>query len=403
MAITPLMRLLSSYADRTVIQALRAPMRNFTTILKRDQAVKRVVNDWMINSNRCFRTLKQPNNSRRSIYPFMALCAGGMGGLVVTGNPAFNKKGELDRVAAFIKQGNSISALVDGVSLLYMACENGKIDVARLLLESGASPTQRNDLSYRAEWDRYWHEHDHEDRHGATPMQVAVKSGSIELVKLLMDYQAPFDEPDSDGRSPVFVAVRSGYEELALFFIKKGANIMIRDRYDSSLLSMAVRSGQLRVVQELVERGVKVNEKDETGWIALYDAAEEKNSELLNFLLQNGAKEMVNARWLNKWTPLSYAAQSGNIENVKLLIDAGADLSIKYEGMNILELAKKSLDKSESFSGSRRQYSEERKRVIENKRAVVRFLQEILGQSDCKFIDDSSSTYPRPVMGDPFV
>ncbi|MBI3211780.1 MAG: ankyrin repeat domain-containing protein [Simkania negevensis] len=307
-------------------------------------------------------------------------------------------EGECDVVAFLIACGVSVSGLLEGISPLYTACKHGKIEIAQLLLENGALSTQKNDLSYQAKWSKYWHINDIVGLHGATPMKAAISSGSRDLVNLLIQYKAPFDEPGPDGRSPVFLAVFYRREDLALFFIENGANIKVRDYHGISLLSMTVRGGCLRVAQELVKRGVDIAEQDEDGSTALYDAAGGKNPELLAFLLQHGAAAVKNVLWLGKWTPISSAVSSGNVENVKLLVEAGADLSINYEGMDILELAKKELCKSESslrenesFYRSHPQYREESERTIGNKRAVVEFLQKTMGRSGSKPVSNSPS------------
>ncbi len=300
------------------------------------------------------------------------------------------KEGEIDVVASLLAQGVSASTLVQGRTPLYNACKNGKIEVAQLLLENGANPTQKNDLSYQAKLDNYWHINDHEHAHDATPMKAAVETGDKALTSLLVKHGAPFDEPGTDGRSPVFVAVCSGNEDLALFFIKNGANIKVKDHRGITLLSMAVRCGHLNVVRELVKRGADIREQDKNGSTILHNAAGRKNSELLEYLLQTDAKDVINVLWLGIWTPLSSAAEAHNLENVKLLVEAGADLSLKYKGLDILELARKKLSQSESFYGSRPQYQEEGERVVGSRQSIVKFLQEAIGQSHVTPLRQSS-------------
>jgi ankyrin repeat protein len=57
-------------------------------------------------------------------------------------------------------------------------------------------------------------------------------------------------------------------------------------------------------------------------------------------LLKHGAP--VNARQQHGWTPLHAAAQNGNLEIIEILLQNGADPSIKNEeGVTALDLARK--------------------------------------------------------------
>lgn len=181
------------------------------------------------------------------------------------------KKDELDVVkfviAKFViakEKGVSVPALIEGVSPLYVACENGKTEIAKFLLEEGADPAQKNDLGYKAQWDQYWYMNDRISgkRHAATPMQAAARIGNKDLVCLLLEHKAPLDELDSDGHSPAFTATHLGHEDLALFLIEQGANINVKGLDGVSLLRIAVRFKRLKIVQELVKRGVSFSGLD---------------------------------------------------------------------------------------------------------------------------------------------
>lgn len=305
------------------------------------------------------------------------------------------KEGEIDVVANVLAQGVSVNTLIAGLSPLYTACENGKFGIAQLLLENGADPTQKNDLSYHAKYDKYWHINDHEGHHGATPMKAAVAKGDKNLAQLLVRHGAPFDEPDSNGRSPVFIAVHSQQEELALFFIESGANVKAKDHHGISLACMAVRCGLLRVVEELIRRGIDVREQDEDGSTLLYGAAGRDHPQLLECLLKSGAGVVKDVLWLGKWTALSSAVEAGHLANVKLLVEAGADLTLSYhdKGRNILEVAENSLKKSVEFYSKNEKYQEEGNRVIEKERAVVEYLKGIISNSPSKM--EVSPPLPR--------
>lgn len=302
-------------------------------------------------------------------------------------------EGKIDVVRSFIRQGFSVSTLVEGMSPLYRACKNGQVEIAQLLLENGASATQKNNLSRRqVQSDEWYYKH-----HNATPMESAVIAGNQNLVNLLLKYKAPFDEPTlADGRSPLFIAIHHRQEELALFFIKNGANIKIKDRFGISLFTMAVRCGSIRVVQELVKRGIDISEQDEDGLTALHETASKDNPELLKFLLENGGRDIINVQSFHGRTPLSVAVRGIDIESVKLLVESGADLSITYEGdekgevYDIVGFAKKVLSRTESFYKEEPRYREGLGKLIQEERAIVELLQ--------KAIEKNNMTKEQPIV-----
>jgi len=222
--------------------------------------------------------------------------------------------------------------LVNGITPLYRACENNQLEIASLLIEN--DPTlahQKNDLSdyslfrQRLEFDK------------ATPIEGAIKAGNLDLVKLLLNHGVPLDEKNDQLRTNLYLAVKSSRDEIALFFIEKGSNLEIMDRSCISLISLAVKNGCLKVVQELVKRDISTN-KIRNDFEDLLMSAASKDSEILKFLLTTDAKEHLN------FNNLKSAAINGNLENIKILLDAGADPKATfYNNQTLIESVKEKL------------------------------------------------------------
>ena len=74
----------------------------------------------------------------------------------------------------------------------------------------------------------------------------------------------------------------------------------------------------------LISRGADVNKP---GWAPLHYAATSGNLDTLRLLLDNYA--YIDAESPNQTTPLMMAAKYGNPQAVQLLLEAGADISVK--------------------------------------------------------------------------
>ena len=118
----------------------------------------------------------------------------------------------------------------------------------------------------------------------------------------------------------------------------------IRDRVESrnaageSPLMLAALKGQLPMVKRLIDRKAEVNKP---GWAPLHYAAtnaEPVSVELVRLLLEHHA--YIDAESPNKTTPLMMAARYGTPDVVRLLLEEGADPTLRNEqGLTALDFA----------------------------------------------------------------
>lgn len=87
-----------------------------------------------------------------------------------------------------------------------------------------------------------------------------------------------------------------------------------------SQLNVAISKGDLSKVQQLVEIGVDVNKKDERGKTPLMYAILYKQTEIVSYLIRNGAD--YRAEDPNGISIQEYAEQSKSEEIIKLVNDA---------------------------------------------------------------------------------
>ena len=167
----------------------------------------------------------------------------------------------------------------------------------------------------------------------------------------------PPRNPDGGALTALVYAARTGSIEAARVLLEGGADVNQTTRYGWSPLLAATQNQNYRMAKFLIEHGANVNLANKGGWTPLYLATDNRNIEggdyptrtadmdslaYITYLLDKGAD--VNARvtestetrtvftnqWLNEdgATAFLRAAQSGDLELLKLLKARGADPKI---------------------------------------------------------------------------
>lgn len=135
---------------------------------------------------------------------------------------------------------------------------------------------------------------------------------------------------DEQGNHALLVAIREGSLKVADFLLEQPlVQVEARNPRGESPLMMAAIKGHLPLAKRLIERKAEVNKP---GWAPLHYAAsnpEPVGLELVRLLLEHHA--YIDAESPNKTTPLMMAAQYGSPAVVQLLLEEGADATLKNE------------------------------------------------------------------------
>jgi ankyrin repeat protein len=218
--------------------------------------------------------------------------------------------GDANAVKRWLRDGADPNAMCERIGRrpLNAAAADGRVAVARLLLDAGADPNLPD--SWKAM------------PPNGTPLENACRKGHLEVAKLLVDRGADVDMKGL--HTPLWTAASCGHSDVVEFLLHAGA------LFDQSAFGQAVSRGEPKTVALLLEAGTKtgaadVNARNDVGEALVHDAAMRKSADVMKLLLAAGADVNV-ASTLQKQTPLHVAARCGQIEVLRVLVDAGASL-----------------------------------------------------------------------------
>jgi ankyrin repeat protein len=160
-------------------------------------------------------------------------------------------------------------------------------------------------------------------------------------VEVLLAAGAPISERDMELNTPLHYAVERDHKEIVELLIEHGAEI--------TNFHLAVYVGSIDKVKVFLGQGIDINAKGYRGKTAIDIAMSNGHIDIASLLIDKGAKASfltkmrVNmARQERRPVDLSLltAAQNGEQQKVKVLLDQGADINAKDDqGMTPLHLA----------------------------------------------------------------
>jgi ankyrin repeat protein len=229
--------------------------------------------------------------------------------------------GPIDTVKLLLSGGADVNASNSSkYTALMAACFRERIDVAGLLIEAGA------DINAAS----------HE---GICALTIAVQVNSAPLVQLLLNSGADINATDSLGKNALFTAAHYGHVEVMALLVQHGLSITTVDTRGTTLLMTAASEGHIPAAEWLLQHGVAVNAVGPYCTTALHSANLHSRDDvaMVELLLAYGAN--VHKRDTDDRTVLSFAALKGNLECVRVLIGAGADVNSAESGMTSLHVA----------------------------------------------------------------
>jgi uncharacterized protein len=144
---------------------------------------------------------------------------------------------------------------------------------------------------------------------------------------------------DEKGTPPLLVAIREeAWKSVDFLLRQRNIDLDARNAHDENALMLAALKGQVPLVRRLIERGAEVNKP---GWTPLHYAASHPgpaSAGMIDLLLEHHA--YIDAESPNGTTPLMMAARYGDPKGLGLLLEAGADPTLRNAlGLTALDFA----------------------------------------------------------------
>ncbi len=250
---------------------------------------------------------------------------------------------------------DATSARSTGETVLMTAARVGNVDVVRQLLTAGADPAAS------------------ESSRGQTALMWAVAENHTAVARVILETAGGAITRSANGFSPLLFAAQQGNVDIARMLLAAGADVnesapdgiggdtntqdIFREGTDASALMVAIDSGHSEMARFLIGRGADVHHSG-AGRSPLHSAVQRQLPDVVQALLSSGADP--NARLEKRLpflsrsiqqdnglspttigsTPFLLAASYGDVEVMRMLIEAGGDpFLVTEDNTNALMLA----------------------------------------------------------------
>jgi uncharacterized protein len=223
-------------------------------------------------------------------------------------------RGDSAAVRRLLTQKADVNApQADGATALHWAVYQDDLAIVDLLLKAGANVKVANGF-------------------GATPLSLAAESGNPAITRRLLDAGADPNERMGNSDTVLMMAARTGNVATMTLLLDRGADVNAKETArGTTALMWAVAQRHPAAVQLLVDRGANVSAASNPAWqdrpVSYAKASDPRPSRKRGlFGNQLGPRNMRGTDG-GGLTPLAFAARANDLESVRILLAAGADVN----------------------------------------------------------------------------
>jgi ankyrin repeat protein len=164
---------------------------------------------------------------------------------------------------------------------------------------------------------------------GSTALVDAAKNRDAQAVRSLLKQHVDVNAAEPDGTTALHWAAHWNDLDTAQSLLRAGANVKTANRYGVTPLSEAAAKGSVALIEALLKAGAAPNTlTTPEGETVLMTAARNGNAEAVKVLLAHKADPNAKEEYRGQ-TALMWAAAEGHPDILKLLLAAGADYKVR--------------------------------------------------------------------------
>jgi len=219
------------------------------------------------------------------------------------------KEGRLAKLESLLKEKVDVNAAqADGTTALAWAVYNNDMQAVDILIKAGADVNASNDYSVNS-------------------LHLACTNENPAITGKLLQAGANPNNAKWTGETPLMTCANTGDTESVRQLVAKGADVNTKEsRQDQTALMWAAAEKNSEIVKILINAGADVNAHSR-----LIPEPEPFLIEVPSSFGQNFTKQVRFRKASGGFAPLMFAAQSGDIESSKALLEAGANINYATE------------------------------------------------------------------------
>ena len=224
------------------------------------------------------------------------------------------ENGEIEIIEFLVSQGCLVdSRSKEGLTPLMMAALYDEPSAFQMLLQNSADPSLK-------------------DNDGVSPLHYAAKGGNTSIINNLLLLGVDIDSRTNAGVTPLMTAAFCDKQSAFQMLIQNGADPSSKADRGLSLLQCAVQGGNPSIINKLLSLGLDVDSRGTQGATPLMFAAAFDKQSAFQVLIESGADPSLKAD--KELSLLHCAVQGGNTSIINKLSSLGLDIDSRSGGFN---------------------------------------------------------------------